>query len=357
MLRTIDEILHSPKLPDILLIYGDEEFLVEEAYRRIYEHIASFGFSDYDIEMLDGSDLTLLRLVDICQSYPFISERKIVIVRNFDELFSGTRKKTDDASPFGRYLKNPSPSTFLLLIAEAESLAGLKNAQQKQKQDAKAKKIIDSAKFPFGVIARDYDYIEYPKVYESDFSDFVIRRLKQRGKTISAPALDLLLSQTNPTLRELANEVEKCLIYIGEKKEITYEDVIGLVGGSRQHNVFELQKAVGKKDLPRTIDILENMLAVDRAEMLIITVLMRYFVALWKIMESGLPQGSNQYQIASAAGINPYFVNDYLDALKRYTPDQLDNAFVLLCEADDMLKSSPASSLAVLEQMFVKLIS
>ena len=213
-----------------------------------------------------------------------------------------------------------------------------------------------AAKFPFDVILDKHQWIEFPKVWDNTFPAWVKNRLKAKGKTISDPAIEILLSHTNPTLRDINNELDKLLIYVLEKKEINADDAIAVVGTSRQFNVFELQKAVGAKDLHTSLNILQNMLAVDRAEMLIMSILTRFFISLWKLAESGRISEQNKYEIARSVGVSPFFLNDYVIALQKYGIYRIDRAFSILCETDELLKTSSGSSLFTMQKMLISIM-
>jgi DNA polymerase-3 subunit delta len=97
------------------------------------------------------------------------------------------------------------------------------------------------------------------------------------------------------------------------------------------------------------------MLSHDRQEMLIITMLTRYFTALWKLMElSG--RESNQYNLARSAGISYYFLGEYQKALRNYKPSELDRAFVALRSADRSLKTSSQSSIYIMQKMILSIV-
>ena len=62
-------------LPPALLIYGEEEFLREEAYHAIMHKILPEGMH-HDIEIIDAENSSESQIVDIADAYPFISEKK-----------------------------------------------------------------------------------------------------------------------------------------------------------------------------------------------------------------------------------------------------------------------------------------
>lgn len=335
-------------LPPVLLVFGEEEYLVDGAVDKI----AAFGrsVSEFDFEIIDAGESTIERIIEGVKTYPFVSEKRIVIVKNFDALFAGTRaKKSDEKSPLAKYLDEPSTYCSLTLVGAPDSLNGLSAGK------SKSEKILKSLKFPFSTIINKHEYVEFPKVWESDFPDWITKRLKSEGYEIEPKALELLSAQVNPSLRELANELEKLKIYLKDKRKITADDVSQVVGVSREYNVFELQKAVGRRDLPAVMNIIERMLESDRQEMLIIAMLTRYFIALWKLSDENKP-GANQYQLAASVGVNAYFLNEYLAALKNYKPEELDRAIIELAEADERLKSSSTDSVYVLQRMLIAIM-
>lgn len=337
------------ELPPILLICGEEEFLVEQAYKKIVS-LSSGEINSYDCQIIDARDATLETVVEQCRTYPFVAEKRFVAVRNFETYFSG-RKKVDEKSPFAKYLKSPSPTTALVLVAQAEQLNGLNDAFKKNKEQ----KLISSLKFPYKELIENHTWIEYPKIWEREFPAWIKKRFATIGKDISTEACEMLTTITNPTLRDLNNEIEKLLLFIGETKSVTVDHVLNVAGGTRTFNVFELQKAVGQRKIALSIEILEKMLATERVEMLILAVLTKYFTALWRLTEERLTT-SNQYQLASAIGISSFFVNEYLDALSRYSPTDIEKAFFALTEADEALKTSSTDSLTVLEKAFIEII-
>lgn len=356
MIDKIDGIFKKERLPAVLLLFGEEDFLLEDSLKRLIKKLETSSKPTFSIDIFDGADISQNDLVSVCASYPMLTDYRAVTVRHFDKMFSGrTGKKQEEKSALAKYLKNPSESAILILEADEDSLNGLAAMHRGSAQKEKAEKKISSAKFPYNIILANHEWLEFPKVYESDFASFITSRFKREGKTISEEAIELLIAQTPPSLRDLASEIDKLCLFVGDKNTVTVDDVHSLVGATRNYNVFELQKAVGERNIKKSLNIVEKMLIADRQEMLIITMLTRYFVALWKLYEEK-QKNSNQYKLAASAGVNPYFVNEYLEALKKYNAKELDNALSALCQADYKLKSSSSNSLLIMQTMLLRII-
>lgn len=356
MMTTVDNIISDKKYPKILFLFGEEEFLLEEAYEKLLEFFLSEDKSYSESEIKDAEEHSQTDIINSCNIFPFISKRRIVTVNNFDKLFSGRiSKKTEQSSPFANYLKSPQDTTILILKANVKKLNGLSTAMESKSNKAKAEKIISSSGFPYHTILTNYDWIEFPKVWENQLSSWVVKRFKSKSKNISPEAASILVMHTNPNLRDLASEIDKILLYIADRKEITVEDITFLIGENREFNVYELQKAIGKRDLPLSLKILENMLSTDRKEMLIMTVLINYFTALFKLIEESV-LNPDRYKLAASLGINPMFVSEYLATIKLYTPEEIEKAFQALTESDAALKSTSTDSLFIMQKMLIKIM-
>ncbi len=349
------EKLFKTELPPVLIIFGAEEFLIDNAYEKIKDHVLKNSINEYDNDNFDGDSASIDKIVDSCRSYPFVSEKRFVIVRNFDKLFSGkTSKKSKDSSPFVKYIENPQPTTFLLIISQFDKLNGL-SKQYESEKDTKFNKTISKLSSPYSYILQKAEWIEFPKLNEKSYGRWVSNRLKTLGKEIDPEALELLVSHSTSSLRILNNEIIKLVDFTYDKNRIDIDDVTNIVGISKTNNVFQLQKAIGRRDLGNAILIVKNMLENERQEMLILTMLTRYFHTLWLVSDL-YNTTKDTSKIASSVGVSPYFIKEYIEAAKIYKPDELDEAIILLTETDESLKSTSTDSTYMIQRMLINII-
>ncbi len=353
-ITNLDKIISSENFPAVILLFGEEELLINEAVDRILNVLIAAESDEYNFDQLDGNEIKLNTLVNICNSYPMMSDRRVVVVRDFGKLFPGRgSKKMPDNSSFARFLDSPQASTILILTASIPSLKGISRKLASNTEAAKRK--ISATKYPYNILLSKYYWMEFPKLYESEFPKWISSRIKAKGKQINIEAAQLLASQSEQNLRDISNEIEKLIIYTEGRNSIDIGDVASLSGANREFNVFELQKSVGKRSLNSSLNILFNMLDADKQEILIVTMLTRYFTILWKLIEESR-QIFNDYQLASKIGVSPFFVPEYKAALRNYTAYEIDNAFLALADADLRLKTSSADSLAIMQNLLIEII-
>ena len=359
MADSIEKLFESNEFPRVILLFGEEEFLVDEAYSKLIGILCPDENSRFELEILDFDDIkpsaAIENLIKSCNTIPFISSRRVVVAKRFEKAVTGRMSvKSEEYMRLQKFFTSAPESTCLIIISGDETLKGF-NAAKGGKGKNQLDKLIKDAKFPYNIILEKHQWFEFPKVYESELSSWVSRRLKEYGKKIESSAAEFLVAQSNPNLRDINNEIEKLLLYLDERNEINLDDVTFIVGSSRVYNIFELQKAIGKRKMGEALMIVENMLANERQEMLIMTMLTRYFIALWKLIEES-GKTNNNYQLAGKVGINPYFVSEYLHALSFYSPSEIENAFLMLCETDEKLKTTSTDSLYLIQNMLVRIM-
>lgn len=345
--------LLSDGIPNIIFMFGEEKFLLEAAYNQILSRIIPDEQAKFDFELIDASSSDYNTIVDSCLSFPFVSDRRVVVVKNFEHLAGKINKKDAIHTGFDKYLENPQSTTCLILIGDFNSLNGISSELVNSKKKSKAEQKIKNLQFPLNKIFAYHSCLEFEKLKEIHYPKWIVDKLALSFKKITDEALEFLIAQTNYNLHEINNEIEKLLLSLGNKNLIEIDDIANSLGTSRIYNVFELQKAIGRKDLSSSITIMQKMLEHEKQEILIVTVLSRFFITLWKLDEI-IRQNNNQYVIAGAVGINPYFVPEYTETLKKYSSQQINSAIKKLTNIDEKLKSSSVSAKYLLEKFLIE---
>ncbi|HVZ40705.1 MAG TPA: DNA polymerase III subunit delta [Candidatus Kapabacteria bacterium] len=339
--NSLETAIKHGKFDPVYFLFGDEEFLIEEAAARLIAAAVDESTRSFNYDLLHGSDITVNDIVERASAYPLMAERRVVVVKEIDRTFA-LRGKPDDASPFARYLRSPSPSTLLLMTAATSDILSKGKGGQ-------------SAKAPYNLIVENGSAIHYKKIYDREIPSWTAARIKSRGKEITPDAVELFIGYTGASLRVLNNEIEKLFTFVEDRKRITAEDVRAVVGASKVYNVFELQKAVGAKNLELTIEITDRMLGAGESEQLILTMLSRYFSILWRLVELRT-RTKDTNELARGLSISSFFINEYQAALSRYPMAHLRNAFESLLQADIVLKTSRVDPGLVLQLMLTAIV-
>lgn len=322
----VEEDLRQQKFSPVYLFFGEEDFLIEQTVDLLIKQALDETAKSFNLDIVQGSDVDAKDIVSLASAYPMMSERRVVVVREIDRLA--------DKEPLIPFIENPSPTTLFVLISEKADFR-LKFYKSLQTH---------------AVVVR------FNQLYEDKIPMWIENRIVKLGKKITSEACQLLQSHVGRSLREIQNEIDKLFIYIGDKKLIDVDDVNAVVGTSKRYNIFELQKAIGKKDIATAQEIMERMMDAGEYPVSMIVMLTKYFQKLWLIPEVNR-KGLSEYQLASMLGIKQYFLKEYIEAARNYSSIQITKCFATLLEADETLKSSGRDEKLIMTLMVYKLIN
>jgi len=208
------------------------------------------------------------------------------------------------------------------------------------------------------------------------------RAIRERHKEISDEALAELVSRVGPNARQLDNEVEKVSLYVGDRKEIEFDDVTAICTRNKMARAFALGDALGDRDLPRLlqrldeelwevkldpqkseIGLLYGLISKVRAMILLKEMLRegwikpemdygRFKAQLERVPASQLPEDRRFNPLA----INPYVLYKALPQAKRYSQAELIRAMELLIRCNHRLVSSSLDESLVLQQTLVQIV-
>ncbi len=317
--------LSERRFAPVYLFHGEEDFLSSEATQSVIDAALNAGDRGFNLDVVYGNEADAREIILHALSFPMMVERRVVVVRDMDKLANKELLST--------YIENPSPTTSLVLLSTKP----------------------DFRKKPYATAKRTGSVFEFKPLYENQVPSWMVKRVRQQGKDIESEASKMLTAHIGTSLREIQNELNKLYIFIGERKLITEADIRAVVGVSKEFNVFELQKTLGAKNLARSVEIMERMLDSGESGTLIIFMLTRYFLALWRLSDLQR-QGTSHNAIASAANINPYFLREYQEAARLFAPSDIEHAFGLLAEADEQLKFTIIDPKQIMHSLVVRLL-
>ena len=198
--------------------------------------------------------------------------------------------------------------------------------------------------------------VDCRQLYENEIGPWIRNYVSSRKMEIEFPAIHLLIAQVGTSLLNLINEIEKVQINIHPRSKITVDDIQTITSILKQNNVFELCEAVGDKNFPKSIAILNNLL--DRGEKAtgIVIQLFRHFVNLLKIHESARMNKNSIQDLSAVTKVNPYFIRSLKKQVKIYEKEQLKEAFKFLTNADLQLKTSYQKQNLIMELLLYNLI-
>jgi DNA polymerase-3 subunit delta len=182
---------------------------------------------------------------------------------------------------------------------------------------------------------------ESARIYDNKIPDWIAEYVRKQNYTISTKACFLLAEFLGNDISKIVNEISKLVINVPEKEEITEEYVEKNIGISKDYNVFELQKALGRKEVLKANRIITYFAANPRENPLV-KVIPLLFSFFSKLLVYHHLEDKSRNNVAAALSINPFFVADYQQAAANYSSARLVGIISLLREFD--LKSKGVDS-------------
>jgi DNA polymerase III subunit delta len=319
--------LKRGKILPLYLFFGDEEFLIKEAVDLIINTVVDPKTRDFNFNTIYCKETSASELVNLCQTLPFMSEKRLVIAKEINAFKAG------DLEELVPYLNDPSLGTCLLLLPS---------------QERYDKKSVISAVEAHGAVTRFYALLD------REIIAWIESWARTRGLSVQHDAAEFLWQILGNDLQKIVNELEKVLISAKEKKTIAFDDIKNVVGDFREYSSFDLATALGQKDREKSFLILARLIQEGEAPVGLLGSIAWNFRRLMqaKAMEAS---GMRPDEIAKKLRVIFHQAGLFKDQMRRYSLDELRQVFAVMLETDKALKSSGLNGRLVLERMILTL--
>ncbi|SFQ99695.1 DNA polymerase III subunit delta [Desulfoscipio geothermicus] len=340
--------LKGGDIAPVYLFYGPENYLRDQAIRRLREAILPPGGEELNYEVLDGTVVTGRDIAAAAGSTPFVKGRRLVVVRNTglfqasgkkkesdvnEEHFKQEEPKNTDVKQILEYLSAPCAGTCLV-FATAQS--------------------VDKRKKIYKETARVGRAIEFAGLKPTDLVKWLAKLAREAGCSISREAAQELMARCGRDMYTLYNEMNKLTCYVGPGKTIDPETVRELVTGQLEENIFEVVDAIGAKNVMRALAGIRNLLLQKHQAQQITGMVARQFRLILQVKELA-GAGHTREDILSALKLHP-FVHKKISAQKdNFQTRQLVWAINNLTELDYRVKTGQAAFFTAMETFILKI--
>jgi DNA polymerase-3 subunit delta len=323
--------LKNKTFSPIYFLYGDEPYYIDLVTDFITAHVLSEAEKSFNQTVVYGKDSDAGQVINLAKRFPMMASHQVVVVREAQEL--------KDFENLIYYAEHPLPSTLLVLA-------------YKYKSPDKRKKV-------FRALEKSGISFESKKLYDNQVPGWISGYASNRKYRIEPKAAALLSEFLGSDLSRIANEMEKLFIAIGAKERtITSVHVEEHIGISKDYNQFELQNALGKRDVVKANRII-NYFAENQKDHHITQTISSLYYYFNKLLLIHYLKDRSKQNVAATLKVNPFFVQDYEAAAKRYSATKVVGIISLLRTYDMRSKgfdgnNTPAGEL--LKEMVFKIL-
>ncbi|MCS7309134.1 MAG: DNA polymerase III subunit delta [Armatimonadetes bacterium] len=330
----------------IYLLHGKEEGQKRAVLQRLRDELV---VDEFDRAHLDMQEIDLPTLLAEAMSIPAFSPRRVVMVRGVQHL------KSAEIDTLLDFLPRLPDTTCLILYTHAES------DEEERKGGTIPTKLLQA-------VERLGTVIECKPLTASAFDSWLSAQLQAVGKQMTPDAQErfTFLTAASPAAAEA--ELQKLLLYTGERATIERADVEAVVSRTVEAQVFRLVDAIVQRDAAQAMRLLHDVLTAEgRAEAVVprlMVLIARQLRLLWQmrlLLELG--ESANEWfptdpNLTELLRRQPYLKRSLSEQASRLSLADLQRAFERLHQADRELKgieSGESDPRRVLERLVVEL--
>lgn len=292
------------------LFYGEELYMRDLYVEKIRKVIPEDGFEEFNLITIDGKETTTDEIADAIESYPMISEKKLVIIRD-----SGIFKKPKEeiAEFWNNELKNLPDYCILLFIEDN----------------------VDKRSSVYKTMSKYGTAVEFAYLKPYELTAWVQGEVLKAKKKMSKNVIEYFVSVCQDGLINLKNELDKLLISSSE--EITETDVKKMVSKSVNVQVFDLTDCIMEKKADKAFAILQDLKTAKESAFTVLYLLNSAFdkMLLSKVM---FADGATSAEVEKRIGLPSFIAKKYYEGAKRFSEDFLAERVSRVPELDLEIK-------------------
>jgi DNA polymerase-3 subunit delta len=290
---TYEEIISDLKnriFKPVYFLAGEEPYYIDLITDYIQDKVLPEAEKAFNQIVLYGEDTNIAAIIDTARRFPMMASHQVLIIKEAQSL-----KRLDDLII---YLEKPLLSTILVFSYKYKTID----------RRTKLYKTLES----HGV------YFESARVRDYLIPAWIERYLMLKGIKTDPSASAMLTEYLGTDLHKIVNELEKLIITLPPGKPfITTTLIEENIGISKDYNNFELQKAIGEKNILKA-NMIVHYFADNPKDNPITLSIASIFGFFSKLLTFHYLTDKSKNNIAAVLKVNPFFVKDYENAASKY---------------------------------------
>lgn len=327
------------------ILSGQDDFSLTQSLAEITREIGDQVNLASNITTLDGQQVTLDQLRIVGETAPFLTGRRLVIIRGLLGRFEvGGRTNRRPRSSSSRSISGAMPHPVTSPSSEskppdeyklwAAGIARLPDSTVLVLIEAR----LTSSNPLFKALADKAVVKTFPLLGEPRLRQWLQRRVGEEGGSISPQAVNLLPRLVGSNLWIMTSEINKLVLFASGRR-IEEEDVQMVVSYAQPTNVFAMVDAIIAFKVERAEQLLEQLLQRGAPPAYLLTMLSRQVRMIVRARELR-NQGKSPAEIQSKLGLSSEFaLGKTLEQARRYSLARLKEVYHQLLEADLAIKT------------------
>jgi DNA polymerase-3 subunit delta len=316
------------RLELLYILTGEDDFSVTRALDELKKELGDKATLAISTTTLEGKEVTPQELKNVCETVPFLSGKRLVIIEGLLARFepqnkprrqsktTRTEEQADRHKPFAACFENLPDSTVAVLV-EGKISAG--NPLFKELSGKATVKT-------------------FPLIKSQQLAQWVQTRMVAESSSISPKATGLLTRLIGSNLWNMASEIDKLALYAKDRR-IEEEDVKTLVGFTQETSVFNLIDAIMEFRAEDTEQLLQRMLQDGAAPAYLLTMLARQIQLMVRAKEMKNRRIPNTEIQSKLSLTNDFAFRKTMEQSGKYSLPRLKEMYHRLLDTDISIKT------------------
>jgi DNA polymerase-3 subunit delta len=295
-----------------------EPLLAQEAVKTAVDRFVDPSMRDMCLNVYYADEANPREVVEVCQTFPFLAERRVVVV------YRAELWQSDNAGgPLHRYLDEPADTALLILVANQ----------------------IDKRQKLYKACEKAGEYVACGALAEHEALLWARNKLEERGFEVQGPAVRELIDRTGTSLGEAANAIELLVNYLGDRNTVRQEDVAAACADSHEEEVWALTDAIANSQVSEAVRVLRSIIEPNKNEFLILGSINWLLRSAYGVAAGGEAQKS----------VKPFVQKKVKPLADKLGRDKFRDAFALCTRTDLLMRSTGIDRSLALELLAIKL--
>jgi len=301
----------------IYLIHGGDSFIVKSKMKSV---IAKYEVDDFNLNIYDAEETNISNAINDASTIPFMSDKKVVIIKNAYFLTSEKMKKEtpQDINALVRYINNPVEETILIITAPYAKLDERKAITKALKGKA--------------------EVIFCEPMKKVDLTSWIRRQLGKQNIKIDKLAMNEFLKRVENNTQIAVNEMKKLLLYAEGMDYIYIDTIKKVITKNVEDNVYEITNNILENKRSEALEIYNDLIMHSEDPLRILGILVNKYREILQVKYL-IKDGKNQAGVAAhyhcSSGRAYYMVKN----AKSVNMDTVKKHLISLEEIDYQIKS------------------
>ena len=324
-MQRINDDIKQGNLRQIYLLYGEERYLRRQYTERLKKALCGEG-DQMNTHFYEGKDVPVGEIIDLAETLPFLSRRRVIFIKNSGLFKSGGEKMAE-------YLNSPSETAYFVFT------------ESEVDKRSKLYKLIQSRGYAAEFSVQD----------EKTLKLWVAGIVSREDKKIAESALQLFLSKAGTDMENIQMELEKLICYCMSRDVVTDADVEAVCTNRISNHIFDMINAIADGQTRKALDLYYDLLALKEPPMRILFLIARQCNLLLQAKELKA-RGYDNKAIGTKIGVPPFIAGKYTSQAARFKTSVLKNAVYQCVETEEAVKTGRINDRMSVELLIVSVL-